>query len=44
MVMGIWANKAIYLGQSTLYTEGDDKNINKAKIPHREIAINKSYL
>uniref|UniRef100_A0A093UNA6 Uncharacterized protein n=1 Tax=Talaromyces marneffei PM1 TaxID=1077442 RepID=A0A093UNA6_TALMA len=44
VVTGVQASEAIHPGQPLLYTEGDDKNINEAKVPGGEVAINKPYL
>ncbi|KAF5015230.1 hypothetical protein F66182_13512, partial [Fusarium sp. NRRL 66182] len=44
VVTGTRANEVIHPGQSTLYTEGDDENIDKAEVPRGETTIKKPYL
>lgn len=44
VIIGTRANKAIHPSQSPLYTEGDDENIDEAKVSGGETTINKPYL
>jgi hypothetical protein len=44
VVTGTRASEAIHPGQPPLYTKGDDENIDEAKVPGGETAINKPYL
>lgn len=42
--MGTQASDAIHPGQLPLYTEGDNENVDKAKVPGKGTAIKKPYL